>query len=151
MKELMQKKAAGWFAKGYNCCQSVLLAAQEIFSLAANPELLVNAGHFFREGMLSGCICGALVGAEMALGLINQKKGLDLKPQVAADLHDRFVKTFGSSCCRVVRKKQGVVGRLTGQGCQKVTAVTAGLLYELVEKLRAAPDPDEEVHAHGRG
>lgn len=131
----MQEKAASWFTKGFNCCQSVLLAANETYSLGLNPDFLQDAGYFFQEGMSSGCTCGALVGAEMALGLINKHQGLNLKPQAAAELHESFVKTFGSSCCRVLRKKQGVVERVTKQGCKRITAVTSGLLYELVEKI----------------
>lgn len=138
MKELMEEKAAGWFTKGYNCCQSILLAARETYALEMNPDFLIEIGRFFREGMASGCTCGALVGAEMALGLVNKEQGLDLPPETAGALHDRFIKAFGSSCCRVLRKKQGVIGKMTKQGCKKITAGTAGLLYELIEEIRSS-------------
>ncbi|WP_227762127.1 C-GCAxxG-C-C family protein [Zhaonella formicivorans] len=137
MKSTMQEKAANYFAKGYNCCQSVLLAANDLWALEISPDVIASA-HFFREGMGAGCTCGALVGCEMALGIIQQRKGVSLKAKPACQLHDNFVKAFGSSCCRVLRKKQGVLERATNQGCKKITAQAAGILYDLFEELKVA-------------
>ncbi|HBS60745.1 MAG TPA: hypothetical protein DEA44_15970, partial [Firmicutes bacterium] len=57
---------------GYNCCQAVLLAADECFELALPPEVL-TAGKLFGGGLKSGCICGALTGLVMAAGVLQEK------------------------------------------------------------------------------
>lgn len=138
MRNAIQEKADGYFAQGHNCCQSVMLAANDIWDLNISTDL-IYAGQFFLEGMSSGCTCGALVGIEMSLGIIQKRKNLNLKPAVAEQVHDHFVKTFGSSCCRVLRKKQGFLERTTKKGCKKITSEAAGILYDLMEELEPGP------------
>lgn len=134
MRQMMAEKANKYFAEGNNCCQSVLLAANDIWHLEISRDLL-DASYFFREGMGSGCSCGALVGMEMVLGVLHKRRGVSLKKEKAKELHDAFVKTFGSSCCRVLRKKQGLIERTTNQGCKKITSGAAGVLYDLLKDI----------------
>lgn len=135
LKQVIMEKAANYFAGGYNCCQSVLLAANDVWSLDISRDLIA-AAHFFRNGMASGCSCGALVGMEMTLGVIQERKGVVIKPRAAKQLHDVFVNSMGSSCCRVLRKKQGLIARTTHQGCKDITAEAAGMIYELLQDSR---------------
>lgn len=133
MRQIIAEKAAKYFAEGNNCCQSVLLAANDIWHLEISRDL-IDAGFFFREGMVSGCSCGALVGMEMALGVIQTRRGIPFKQDQAKELHDAFVKAFGSTCCRVLRKKQGLIKRTTQKGCKKITSGAAGILCDLVQE-----------------
>jgi C_GCAxxG_C_C family probable redox protein len=133
MRKMMAEKAAKYFAEGNNCCQSVLLVANDLWHLEISRDV-IDAAYFLREGMASGCSCGALVGMEMVLGLLQKKGEVSIKKEKAKELHDAFVKTFGSSCCRALKKKQGLIERTTKQGCRKITAETAGILYELVKE-----------------
>ncbi len=135
LKQVIMEKAANYFAGGYNCCQSVLLAANDVWSLNISRDLIA-ATHFFRNGMAAGCSCGALVGLEMTLGVLQERKGVVIKPRTAKQLHDAFVDLFGSSCCRVLRKKQGLIARTTHQGCKNITAEAAGIIYELLQEDR---------------
>lgn len=131
MKQLIMKRAASYFAAGKNCCHSVLLAANDLWSLEVSKDLL-DATRFFGRGMASGCSCGALIGMEMALGVIQRRTRSNFKPRTAKQLHDEFVKTFGASCCRVLQKKQSLLKMNSREKCQQLTAEAAGILYEIV-------------------
>lgn len=58
--------------RSYNCCQAVLLAYEDVLPL--DKETLLMLGSTFGSGMggMMGT-CGALVGAEMVLGLLSGK------------------------------------------------------------------------------
>lgn len=131
VKELIREKAEKYYAGGYNCCQGVLLAADDVYLLQISKDV-IDSARFFREGMGSGCTCGALIGMEMSLGIIRQRHNLAMDLRLARQLHDRFVAVFGSSCCRVLRKQQGFVAKTTQRGCKKITAGAAVILYELL-------------------
>lgn len=136
MEKLIGEKAGRYFSAGSNCCQSILLAASDIWALDIHPDVIL-AAEFFREGLASGCTCGALAGGEMALAIYQQRFGLPADHQLAKQFYERFVALFGSSCCRVLRKRQNVLERMHHHGCKKITSATAGLLFELVDQIQA--------------
>ena len=55
------------FDRGFNCCQAVLDAYCDEFSLDRTTALKIAAG--FGGGMRKGEVCGAVTGALMVLGL----------------------------------------------------------------------------------
>lgn len=85
---------------GHNCCQSVLAAFADKMDIS--PDVLKRMGASFGGGMgnMEGP-CGALCGAEMALGLIIYKG----KPIHAAarKVQSNFVETTGSQICREIK------------------------------------------------
>ncbi len=91
---------------GHNCCQSVLCAFAD--ELKISTEELDRMGAGFGVGM--GCMeatCGALVGAQMVLGL----KTFQGKPILkdAAAIHNEFKTKCGASICKDLK------GRDTGK------------------------------------
>ena len=127
-EEDLAKRAEELFRQGFNCCESMLKASIETFKLPL-PENTYLMGKFFREGVAgSGCICGALAGGTMILGFIagKDKKGTAL----AKDFRARFVKQFGSTCCRVIRKEQSFADRLSFRKCREITGFAAAILSE---------------------
>ena len=81
-----------------NCCQAVLLAFAE--ELKTDPETLMKLGSAFGSGMATmDGTCGALVGAEMVLGLLGRQP-------VRADakqLFTEFERRSGSSVCKTLK------------------------------------------------
>lgn len=62
------EKAVAYFDKGYNCCQSILLAYGP--DLRLSTDLAVHLGTGFGGGMArQGECCGAVTGAIMVIGL----------------------------------------------------------------------------------
>lgn len=112
MKELNNgtiKKATEYFDKGYNCCESVFHACCEDLGLALNQEAKgVATG--FGGGMGQGCICGALAGGILVIGLLKgRSKPLeeDKKPayDLAKSFSGQFKEKFGTPCCSGLKKE----------------------------------------------
>ncbi|MFZ3372503.1 MAG: C-GCAxxG-C-C family protein [Desulfitobacteriaceae bacterium] len=115
--------------QGFNCCEAVLTAANNIWDLNLSQDTFAAAS-LFKEGMGSGCTCGALVGMVMASGILRERLGLPKEEKLAAKLQQRFKQEFKSSCCLVLRKNQTFRDRLGNKGCIRLTSKAAALLVE---------------------
>lgn len=135
LRSQIEKQAARYFEEGHNCCQSILLAANDGWQLGIDPSLISSAGFFFRHGMASGSTCGALIGAQLALGILNDRYETKLKIKSASTLYNKFVNAFGSPECKDLRKGQGLLDKLGSKGCRMITLTTAGILCEFWESI----------------
>ena len=92
--------------RGCNCCQAVLLACEDL--LPMDRDALLALGSTFGSGMggMRGT-CGALVGAEMALGMLGWK-GSSMN-KYSRELFVDFEKKCGSTVCIEIK------GVLTGR------------------------------------
>lgn len=96
-----------------SCPQAVLRAIREVFNID-RIDIVIKSAHSLAGGLgLSGDgTCGALAGGALALGYFfgrsieDMGKGRFLKSySKAKELHDKFVKEFGSCICRDVQTK----------------------------------------------
>lgn len=117
---------------GHNCCQSVMLAARQVWSIPIGDDLIA-AGEFFGAGMGSGCTCGALAGMIMAAGVMEKYHPHPEGDRLPQLLHDRFKEEFGSTCCRVIKKKRSIIDKIGNRACTELTGKTAGILYSAWE------------------
>ncbi|HEX3030870.1 MAG TPA: C-GCAxxG-C-C family (seleno)protein [Bacillota bacterium] len=122
------RQAEQLFRQGYNCCESIIKASNAVFNLGL-PDNIYLLGRFFRQGLGSGCICGALAGGTMILGYMSGESK-DAK-QVAERFRSQFIQHFGSTCCREIRKQQSITERYRKTGCRRITQVAASLVQEL--------------------
>lgn len=106
----MREKAENYYLAGdYHCSETVLKVILENFKTGLPEEILSLATGFPRGGGGAGCICGALAGGTMALGMIfggskakeDDKKALEL----SHELHKIFKEKHKVACCRVLTKK----------------------------------------------
>ena len=98
-----REEAVRFHGMGCNCAQSVLASVGKYTGLEQDTALSVAAG--FGGGVRSGEICGAISGAVMAIGLIEQDKR-----NIAAmtkDCVESFRRQFG--CVRCIELKQNRV------------------------------------------
>lgn len=128
--------AARRFDGGYNCAQSVLLALKETRG-AKVTEDLVNACSVMTGGLgRSGCVCGALIGGSIAIGLVEGGRGLIGKRRRAiertAEFHDIFKREFGSTCCRVLRKGVDYGDPKLKERCRSITSRATQLLDDFL-------------------
>ncbi len=109
----------------YHCAEAVLESIRRQFS-PDTPEAVVSTVSGFGGGSGSGCICGAVSGATVALGLVlNDKKQTT---HLTRELHTWFKGKYGITCCKIIRKEndKGVCPILTGE--------VAGKIAEMLER-----------------
>jgi len=108
--------AAELHRQGCNCCQAVLLAYQEETGLS--EEALMAVGVPFGSGMgRTKGNCGALVGAEMVLGLCTYE-GKKMHKDAAA-LYDAFGEKCGATVCGVLKGLETGVMLCSCEDCIK--------------------------------
>ncbi len=108
--EAVKKEAEGYFERGeFFCSESV---AHTINNLLGKPyeDDVVKMASGFPIGMgKSGCLCGAVSGGQMALGMVyGRAHGESMNEKMfpmAAELHDFIKKEYGSTCCRVITRQ----------------------------------------------
>lgn len=106
----VKKEAEEYFARGeFFCSESVV---HTINNLLGNPydENIVKMASGFPIGMgKSGCLCGAVSGGQMALGMAyGRVHGEPMNEKMfplAAELHDYIKEEYGSNCCRVITRQ----------------------------------------------
>lgn len=109
----------------YHCAEAVVETIRRKFSPTA-PEAVVAAVSGFGGGSGSGCICGAVSGGTVALGLVlGDKKQTS---HLTRELHSWFKEKYGYTCCKIIRQEndKGVCPRLTGE--------VAGKIAEMLER-----------------
>lgn len=98
-------KASEYFNNGYSCSESMIKWA--IDEGLVSDELLSVATPF-SGGMGSGCLCGAIAGAQIIIGSQfgrENKYGNELLARVKAkELIQRFMETHKATCCRVLTR-----------------------------------------------
>ncbi|HLR34993.1 MAG TPA: C-GCAxxG-C-C family protein [Tissierellales bacterium] len=106
----VREEAEGYFARGeFFCSESVV---QTINNLLGKPydEKIVKMASGFPIGIgKSGCLCGAVSGGEMALGMVyGRVHGEEMNEKMfpmAAGLHDYIKDMYKSTCCRVITRQ----------------------------------------------
>ena len=98
----IQEQAVQFHGQGCNCAQSVLASFGKYTGLAQDTALRVAAG--FGGGVRSGEICGAISGAVMALGLVEQDKRK--VAALAKQCVDCFHEKFGCVRCQDLKRNR---------------------------------------------
>lgn len=82
-------------------------------------EAVVGTVSGFGGGSNSGCICGAVSGGTVALGLVLQDK--KATTHLTKELHIWFKEKYSVTCCKVIRQNhKGVCPVLTGEVAGKI-------------------------------
>ena len=116
------EEAGRLFDSGRNCSESVF---QSVTGLD-NPQILAMCKPF--GGGIGGqkCLCGAVTGGDMALGL----KG---KGECAARLVETFRKKYGATCCSALSRPYRWKSKEHLANCRSITTVTASLTETLLK------------------
>ena len=98
-------KAAEYFNNSFSCSESMIKWAIDEGLVS---EDLLSVATPFSGGMGSGCLCGAIAGAQMIIGSQfgrENKYGNDVLARVKAkELIQRFMETHKATCCRVLTR-----------------------------------------------
>lgn len=141
--EDVRKKAEGYFQRGeFFCSEAVVHTINELLGWPYPPEIVRMASGFPIGIGKSGCLCGAVSGGVMALGMAyGRVHGEPMKEKmfpVAAALHDHIKELYKSTCCRVLVKDYEFASPERKAHCVKITGeVAAFIAQKLLE--------DEEI------
>ncbi len=119
VSEHCQAEAEELYRSGkYHCAEAVMETVRRNFA-ADLPESIVGTVSGFGGGSSSGCICGAVSGGTVALGLILADK--KETTHLTKELHTWFKEKYGVTCCKIIRQNhKGVCPMLTGEVAGKV-------------------------------
>ncbi len=93
------------------CSEAVLTVVNRALGGDLSDDMAIRLTACLPQGMGdSGCLCGAVSGGALALGLFlgrNRPGARDKRKAMesAGSLHDGFKEEFKSTCCRVLSKK----------------------------------------------
>lgn len=118
-------EAEGLYRSGKMHCAEAVLAAVASNFLPSAGEDVVRMAAGFGHGSGSGCICGAVAGGSMAIGLV---KGGERKRvmQLTRELHKWFKGEYGATCCKLITTKGN-------SGCALLTGRVAEKVAQLLE------------------
>ncbi len=147
------KDAEEYYRGGYFCCEAVMASIHENFELDIPKEVIKMSSGMPGGAGGSGCMCGALNGGILALGLFfgrSEQSGHD-NPTVlkcmglANELHDWFRKTNGKNtvCCRALTKEFDLGKGEHMPQCIYFTGLCAGKVSEIVIREMQLKNIDE--------
>lgn len=106
----VQSEAEQLFRSGtYFCSEAVVQTINELLGKPFDPSVVKLASGFPIGMGKAGCLCGAVSGGQMALGMAyGRVEGEPMKDkmfQLSKGLHDYIKDEYKSTCCRVITKE----------------------------------------------
>lgn len=142
-QEISIKKVANdaeeLFRGGFFCSEALISSIRSNFELDI-PEEIISMASGFPVGIgRSKCICGAVSGGVMALGLFfgRTKQGdpkVEKNLELSKELHDWFKSANGknSLCCRVLTREFDMSSGAHKEQCIRFTGMVAGKVAEII-------------------
>ena len=114
LAEQCQLEAESLYRSGsHHCAEAVMEAIRKHFAPDV-PEAVVGTVSGFGGGSGTGCICGAVSGGTVALGLVLHDK--KATAHLTKELHVWFKEKYGVTCCKTIRQThKGACPVLTGE------------------------------------
>lgn len=130
----MKQKAKDFFEQGYSCSESILKAAAAEGIL---PNEMVRLATVFSGGMSSGCLCGAVAGAQLVISsqcgrCDSSENSSDCKAKAKA-LVDSFKAKHKVTCCKALSGKYEFASPERRQNCAMLVGDAAEILDEIIK------------------
>lgn len=93
--------APDYFMQGYSCSESIAKAAVD---MGLADESLISVATSFSGGMGSGCLCGAVAGSQMVIGLLHGKYKDNTARMLAKEFYQKITSIHKVTCCKVLTK-----------------------------------------------
>jgi len=158
-KEVSVKKiitdAENNFRNGFFCCEALVAAIRDNFELDVPDQVIAMASGMAVGAGKSGCMCGAVNGGILALGLIfgRTQQGGPQDPKVVKcmalthELHEWFRENNGknSVCCRVLTREFDMGKGEHKEQCIRYTGLCAGKVAEIIIRELGLTNLDEQA------
>lgn len=129
-------KATDYFMNGYSCSESVI---QTAIDKGLCPAELLACATPFSGGMSSGCLCGALAGAQIVAGWNfgrNNSKGNEVIARAKSkELVDEFKARNQFTCCKILSR--GLEGIERKKHCCKMVSDAEEILENMLAGVNA--------------
>lgn len=136
------KKDAEESFGGYYCCEAVMASIRDNFELDVPKEVIAMSTGMAVGAGKSGCMCGALNGGILALGMLfgRTEKNGPTDPQAVKcmeltnELHAWFKEATGknSVCCRVLTREFDTRNGEHAAQCARFTGLCAQKVAEII-------------------
>lgn len=138
------------FRGGFFCSEAVVSSICQNFELDV-PEMVISMASGFPVGIgRSKCLCGAVSGGVMSLGLFfgRTKQGdpkVEKNLELAKELHDYFKIVSGknSLCCRVLTKEFDMSKGEHKEQCIRYTGLVAEKVAQIIIREFSLVNLDE--------
>jgi C_GCAxxG_C_C family probable redox protein len=134
------------YLKGYSCSEAIIRGAYEagLINQDVDIELINKIASAFSGGIgHSGCICGALSGAEMVLGLLKGRKDITENPAtiklMALTVMEKFKNKHKATCCRVLSSGYEFNSVERKFNCSRIVVQTAQILEKVLKQENSKP------------
>lgn len=145
------KDAEELFRGGFFCSEAVLSSIRTNFAIDIPEDVIAMASGFPVGIGRSKCLCGAVSGGVMALGLVlGRTKQNDPKFEgtlsASKELHDWFKENNGKNalCCRILTREFDMGQGEHKEQCIRFTGMVAGKVAEILIRELGLTNTDEE-------
>lgn len=126
--------APKYFMEGYSCSESIAKAAVEL-GLATDDFISIATS--FSGGMSSKCLCGAVAGSQMVIGLLHGKTKDNTARAKAKEFFEKFTNTHKVACCKVLSSKFADFHSIERkQHCQNLVLECSQILDEMLSEIK---------------
>ena len=144
------KDAEDLFRGGFFCSEAVVSSIRSNFEMDVPEEVIAMASGFPIGIGRSKCLCGAVSGGVMAIGLVFGRT-VQKDPQVeqtlllSKELHDWFKEANGKNalCCRILTKDWDMGAGEHKEQCIRFTGLVAGKVAEMIIREKGLTNIDE--------
>lgn len=150
----VQMDAENNFRGGFFCCEALMQAIRDNFELDVPEEVIAMSSGMAVGVGRSGCVCGALNGGVLALGLFfgrTEPKGpqdpkVNRVMALTHELHDWFKQANGKNaiCCRVLTREFDMGKGEHKPQCIRFTGLVAGKVAEIIIRELGLTNLDEQ-------
>lgn len=133
-KKFSELAAKYFLEEGFSCSESFARSAVE---LGLADENFISIATSFSGGMGSGCICGAVSGAQMVIGLLHGKNKDNTARALAKEFYQKFCELHKVTCCKILTKNfKDFHSKERKEHCANMVYDCAKILDEILENAK---------------
>ena len=128
-------KAREYFNNGYSCSESIIM---ELADKGVVPRELLSLATPFSGGIGSGCLCGAIAGAQLVIGYLfgreNNQGNDNIARALAKEFMDEFKKKHRVTCCRILTSGLDMASPERKAHCTNMVEDCSQILNHIIEQ-----------------
>ena len=128
-------KSTEYFNNGYSCSESIIM---ELADKGVVPRELLSLATPFSGGIGSGCLCGAIAGAQLVIGYLfgreNNQGNNNIARALAKEFMDEFKKKHRVTCCRILTSGLDMASPERKAHCTNMVEDYSKILNHIIEQ-----------------